>query len=660
MGTPRPAHETASRQADDFVLADREVVRRAEDILTFMANAVSAMKLFPSDHATVRNFVDALTGKFDDFFKSYARLEVGVEEYSFTCAGQVVYTDETTIKSLPFFFFKDGTQILYFYRGLGRQELLDFLELIKEVAQKPGGDNDIVAALWASDFPNIQYYAPDEFLENQILAEKREIVAERDLPELPSDLAHETLEIKVDLAKFSQGRIELKPEDMEKFHWRPGAEGPVPSPDDSSGLSPSPAATADPNLMEKFQWRPRAEEPHPEAARAEAQAEVPPPSPDDSSGLSHSPAATADPNLNESEVRELEAMVHANRVLWPEEEFVNLTAEVVYLEDDLAICAASLDVLSEFQLEQIRQGQFRTAKMIIGKVRDLLSHIGEGAPPKTALLGSCLRKLLGPKTLEAVETLLSTGAPVDWDALLEFFKLLGPMTLPMTAGFYEAQRDPAVKASILEFIKTTGGNDPGRIARLANDSRPALSLEVIRILTDLPDLKGISHLSVFMMFKSRDIKLEVIHALGGRRDEMSNRILMGFLNDPDEELRIQAAMKLNPIEEKSRIVHLIREASDPGFRKRSLKEKQAILSFLGRTRSAEALAFLVEVMGRTTLWPSAKNTEMRLAAVAGLESMGTADACAALEAGAQGRGRKVRESCAEASARILKDTAQRT
>jgi HEAT repeat protein len=155
------------------------------------------------------------------------------------------------------------------------------------------------------------------------------------------------------------------------------------------------------------------------------------------------------------------------------------------------------------------------------------------------------------------------------------------------------------------------------------------------------------------MFKSRDIKLEVIHALGGRRDEMSNKILMGFLKDPDEELRIQAAMKLNPTEEKSRIIHLIHEASDPGFRKKSLKEKQAILSFLGRTRSAEALAFLTEVLGRTTVFPSGKNTEMRLAAVAGLESMGTSEATAALEECARKRGRKVREACAEALARTL-------
>jgi len=229
--------------------------------------------------------------------------------------------------------------------------------------------------------------------------------------------------------------------------------------------------------------------------------------------------------------------------------------------------------------------------------------------------------------------------------------MLGPMTLSTAAGLFEAQTNQDVRAQILSFIEETGGHDPGLIVSLANDSRPDLSSEIIGIITRMPGQKGISHLSAFLMFKNRDIKLEVIHALGGMRDEMSNRILMGFLNDPDEELRIQAAMKLNPTEEKSRIVHIIHEASLPEFRKKSLKEKQAILSFLGRTRSEEALAFLVAALEKTTLLPSARNLETRLAAVAGLESMGTAEAAAALETGTGARGKRVREACAEALAR---------
>jgi hypothetical protein len=622
-----PSFPTAQRpEEDDLSLTDKRVVKKAEDILNCMANAVSAMKIFPSDHATVRNFVDNLYGKFSEFFHDHQRLEVGVEEYSFSFAGQVAYTDEMTIKSLPFFFFKDGTQILYFYRGIDRRELLEFLELIKAVSQKPGGDNDIVAALWESDFPNIQYYAPDEFLENQILAEKREVQSDQNLPELPSDLAHETLEVKVDLARFSEGRIELKSEDREKFQW--GLQG-------------------DEALEER--------------AAGEAKApDAPPASPDGSSGTERSPAASAEPNLTEAELQELEAMVRANRVLWPEDEFINLTAEVVYLETDLRICAASIDVLFDFQLDQIRQGHFPVATSVIRKLHELRTHIGTDAASKTVILESGLKKMTGPRALEAVEALLGTGMPIDWPALLGFLKMLGPSALQTAAGLYESRANPETRAQIFAFIEQTGGHDPGLVVSLANDNRPSLSLEIVGFLARMPGHKGVSHLSAFLMFKSRDIKLEVIHALGGIRDELSNRILMGFLNDPDEDLRIQAAMKLNPTEERSRTVHVIREASSPEFRKKSLKEKQAIFSFLGRTRSEEALAFLLACLEKTTLWPSARNTEMRLAAVAGLESMATAEAAGALEAGTRARGRRIREACAEALARIPAGTAPKT
>jgi HEAT repeat protein len=594
---------------------------QVKDILNTMANAVSAMKIFPSDHDTVKSFVDSLHRKFDDFFQRYQKLQVGVEEYSFTCGERVVYADEMTIKSLPFFFFKDGTEILYFYRGLDRAELLEFLELIKTVSQKPGGDNDIVAALWESDFSNIQYYAPDEFLENQILAEKKEAQTEENLPELPSDLAHETLEISVDRAKFSEGRIDLGTEDRERLARGLGGE--------------------------------ESEECRPETDGTEFSEPAALAVPDESAGVQDVPATSFEPNLSEAEVQELESMVRANRHLWPEEQFINLTAEIIFLEEDPATCAASVDVLQEFHFDQIREGHFPVATAIIRKVVELRSYIGSGAPQKIELLDSCLKKLTGPKTLEAIEATLAMNVSVDWTALLAFFKLLGPPTLPTAANLFEKQADPEVRDQILVFIRETGGPDPALVVSLANDARPALSLEVIGLLADMPNQKGIPHMSAFLMFKNRDIKLETIHALGRLRNEMANRILLGFLNDPDEDLRIQAAMKLNPVEEKSRIVHVIHEASSPEFRKKSLKEKQAILSFLGRTRSEEALTFLSAALGKTTLWPSTRNLEMRLAAVTGLASMGTPEAETALESGASGRGKRVREACAEALARIL-------
>jgi hypothetical protein len=103
----------------------------------------------------------------------------------------------------------------------------------------------------------------------------------------------------------------------------------------------------------------------------------------------------------------------------------------------------------------------------------------------------------------------------------------------MTAGF-EAQRPR--RQPDLEFTRPRAA-DPG--ARPPGQRFGRFVPEVIRILTTCRP-EGL-HLSVFPCSRA-GISPEVIHALGGRRDEMSNKILMGF-EGLDEEVRIQVAMK---------------------------------------------------------------------------------------------------------------------
>jgi hypothetical protein len=591
-------------------------LEKAGDLLHGLANTVSAMKIFPNEHATVRNFVDQLSQKFTAFLTAYDKLQVGIEEYSFTYGGKPVFTDEVAIKSLPFSFFKDGLQILFFYRGLDRQEVQEFLELIKSEAQKTAEDSDIVVALWERDFPNIQYYAPDEFLENRILGEARDSRALQDMPDLPEDLAGETIEVRVDTSKFTEGRVDLDPDDrgeVEKAAARPDQEdGP-----------PAPAATA--------------------AGQAEEA------DPSDRGRIS--PAAAMDPTLTESELNALETMVRANRTISPEEEYINLMVEIIYLDENTANCQASLNTLLEYHFEQLQHGHFHVAVLIIQKIHELGRHLA-GNAAKADLLAEFLRGTISPKTVEAVKTLLAKKKAMDWESLLGFFELLGPSSLGLAADLFEIAPDGEARHKVVAFIEKTGGRNPGLVAALADNARPALAREILGILSRVPDNRGIPHLSAFVNFQNKDIKFETVRVLGRARDEMANRILAGFLNDPDEEIRIQAAMTLDPAQGGARVQQILREASSREFQSKSLKEKEALLAFLGRARSTEALEFLRRTLKRAPLFGSKRLLELRLAAVAGLESMATEEAMDALQKGAIGRTRKVREACAAALVRM--------
>jgi HEAT repeat protein len=592
-------------------------VEKARDLLHFLSNTVSAMKIFPSEHATVRNFVDQLTQKFTDFLSAYQKLQIGIEEYSFTYGGRPVFSDELTIKSLPFFFFKDGLQIFFFYEGLDRQEILEFLELITAEAQKPAEDSDIVAALWERDFPNIQYYAPDEFLENRILSETSDAQARQEVPDLPADFAHETIEVRVDSSKFSKGKIELTSEDREE--------------------------------VQKVSARAEHEDaPMGDAAAEEDSGQERAAEKDDGK---ISPAAAMDPTLTEDELLSLESMVRTNRTISPQEEYINLMVEIIFLEEDLRHCQASLDALLEYHFDQLQHGNFHVAVLIIQKVHELGRSLA-GDPNKAALLESFLKRTISPKMLEAVKDLLDKKKTLDWESLLGFFRLLGTQALSLAADLFDIVPGGEARHKILVFIADAGIPNPGLLPSLADNARPDLAIEIIGILSRIPGNRGIPHLSAFLSFQNKAVKLEAIHALGKTRDEMANRILLGFMKDPDEEVRIQAAMKLDPTEGGARVQQIVGEASARGFQTKSLKEKEAILSFLGRTRSPEALAFLRRTLEKAPFFAPKRLLEMRLAAGAGLESMGTEEALGILQKGAIGRTKKVREACTAALVRL--------
>jgi hypothetical protein len=613
---PRPGEPVGAG-----ALPDPERAEKVRDLLHYLANTVSAMKIFPSEHATVTNFVDLLTAKFTAFLAVHQKLQVGIEEFSFTFEGKPVFTDEVAIKSLPFFFFKDGLHILFFYQGLDRPEVFDFLELIKTEAQKPAEDCDIVAALWERDLPNIQYYAPDEFLENRILAERQNSLSQHpDMTALPDDLARETIEVRVDTSKFSAGRIDLDGEDREQIRRASDRDADTEAEEEKAGgIEPEP----------------------PDRDEAAVQ---------DEPG-ERSPAAAMDPTLTEDELQSLETMVRANRTISAEQEYIDLMVEIVFLEKDPTACQASLDALLEYHFDRLQRGDFQVPVLIIQKVHELGRHL-VGVPEKAALLEAFLKRTVSPKTVEAVKSLLDKKKGLDWESLLGFFGLLGPPALGLAADLFDVAPDGEARHKILGFMEAAGAPHPGLLAALADPAKPELAREIVTILSGIPERKGLPHLSGFINFANRDIKLEVVHILGRTRDEMAGRILAGFLKDPDEEIRIQTAMKLDPGEGGSRVKQVLRDASGRDFASRSLKEKEAILSFLGRTRSPEALEFLGRTLLRAPFLASKRVLEMRLAAVAGLENMATEEASAFLQRGAIGRTKQVREACMAALTRM--------
>jgi len=194
---------------------EAQAFQQARELVLALANTISALKIFPAHHSSAIHFRRDFISRLKAFLDRFQKLELEVGEFAFYYQGKPVYQDEISSKSLPFFFYKDGLRVLALYQGMDEQEIGEFLELVRTESAKPAEESDLVNALWLKDLANVQYYAPEEFIENRILEERAESLNKKGLQIIPQELANRVVEIKVDRQKIFSGQVELRPEEKQ-------------------------------------------------------------------------------------------------------------------------------------------------------------------------------------------------------------------------------------------------------------------------------------------------------------------------------------------------------------------------------------------------------------------------------------------------------------
>jgi HEAT repeat protein len=562
---------------------DRVQQDRAREILLVLGTAVSAARLFPSEHPTVGNFISDLHQRLTEYLGKYGKLELGIEEQSFTLDGKMVFHDPNPARSLPFFFFKDGMKGLGFYRGLQKTELEGLLEAVRVVSRLPLEEGDIVNVLWEKDFPNIRYFAPDDFLETKI------------------GVGRPPLRPEVDVDRLNQGRVELTPEDLEEI--RKGTLGLNRSKENERAMD-------DPALPED---------------------------------IGRTLAGT-----DERETVEIEALLSANRQLSHKDEYLSLILEIIHLEDRPEQFPAIADVLEQYHQQAIHEGDFRRASKMLRALNEIKEVYANKNKLKSDLMDSIIALLSRKSNLVELRDSIDLGSISDSQGLFEYLRFFGPRSAGLVADVYERATSQDWRRRALDILKEIGKADLYELIGLVQESRPALSQEIIGLLNESDDKRIVTFLANIVSYKNTSVKLAAIRALGRIQNQAANKVLLGFLTDPNEEVRVYALDNMKKVADKQVLSHIFEAISEKGFAKKSEREKKALFGILGRSDSEEACSFLGEILTKVPFLPKPKHTERCLYSITALEQMRLSPSKDVLKEGAKRRHRKIRRACLKA------------
>lgn len=572
---------------------DEAKLEKVKDIVNLLARTVSLIKIYPPHHSSVKNFTDELLEKLTSFLDKRWKLELDIEEFSFIYQGKIVYHDESAIKSLPFLFFKDGMQKLFFYKGLKKDQFDEFLELIKKYYESPPGESDMVSLLWEKDFANIRYFAPDDFLETKIGIGKKPI------------------EFKIDRKEFQTGLIELTLEDKKEL---------------------SEASLASRNLEKGPAMKRLIEE---------------------KTEIESSDQVEKFSSLTEKENRSLKFMLDTNRKISPEEDLMLLILEMLHLEEDNEQFSGILHVMRDSFQDILDKGNFYLANQVLKQILELRQLFLSRSRQKVSLIDRFLNDIKNRKSLDLVKEALLKGNITDFDPLFDYLRLLGPQIIPFVAELFGKLESSDFRQKALEFFKEIGKKNFSFLMDIVDEERPSLTKEVIAILSSIKEKKTVQFLANFIPYRNKSIKQAAIKSLGKIEDLIATKILIGFLADEEENLRILAAQNLLYFPNSSVLKPVFNIIQKKDFKKKNRKEKIALLSILARSGSQDAWRILEEILKKPSFLSFPKQIENSLCAIKVLENAGTVEAIKILKKGAQVHHKKIRKATRFALEKLL-------
>ena len=566
---------------EDKITLDEKEIQEVEELIKLLTKTISTIKIFLEDHTTVKNQIEDLWLKLNAFLEKYQHMEIEIQELSFTYKNKLVFQDKKTIKSLPFLLYKDGMQTLSFYKGLKKEELREFMEIIKIVYELPPEESDIVNLLWEKDFANIRYFAPDEFLETKIGIGKK-------LPD-----------IQVDRDALFSGSIDLLPEDKTELQ----------------------TAREDPDILEQAD---KEEEEHLwEDAEFSEQT----------------------PTLTDQENRILDAMLMANRQVTPEDELVLLITEMLNLEEDSEKFKEILDAIIHVHKDLLQKGDFTRAYQLLNNLMEIKIIASYESGYKESLIQGFLHRLKTKEIESLIKRPLIDNKVKDFRLLFAYLDLLLESdALSLLGELYEKIINTEFRKGSLEYFREKGVKNPETLARLVDDNKTNLSKEVISILSSIQEKRSIQSFAVFIPSKNKTIKSEAIKSLGKFKDTTSNKLLLGFLNDSDENIRILAARNIPIIKDDSIIEHVIQMAKHKGFKDKNEKEIESILEILARSKTEKAYESLKKIIGKLSFFSGSKNTVIGLCAIESLKAVDNPESRKILKKGSRSKNKKIKEA----------------
>jgi tetratricopeptide (TPR) repeat protein len=330
---------------------------------------------------------------------------------------------------------------------------------------------------------------------------------------------------------------------------------------------------------------------------------------------------------------------------------VDVIFEVLGLEKEPEAYQDAIRILQKLLEALLNTGEFERAKELLNRLH-IIMEAYQLTDWQVQTIGRFVETLGDAEHAQRIGILLEKQTDLRLEDVSAYLLLLDSKAVPGLIKILGALSNSKARRMLCDVICELAKGKPESVIPFMDEPRWYLVRNLVYILGRIGEESSLPHLQKAYNHNEPRVRREVVQAAGLIGGTRAMALLMKSLKDPDLRIRSMGAINLARVGKKASLPALLEVIQAKDFPKRDPSEVKAFFDAVGSVGSNDALRPLRQILEQKGWFGGGIKDGVRLAAAGSLALIGSPEAKAILQAGADSREESIRRACLEAKRRF--------
>lgn len=333
------------------------------------------------------------------------------------------------------------------------------------------------------------------------------------------------------------------------------------------------------------------------------------------------------------------------------EKIANIVFEMLIQAENTTEYRDVYQFLKEIILYSLKQGNLNIFIAILRRA----SGLAEGAiisNNNKPHMEDLLAFVNSYESIKHIGEILDSDLEIDETILSEYIEFLDKNSLASYILLLGELKTIRGRGKVINILVRLGKKDIQPLLKSLQDHRWYVVRNIIYILRQIGDKKGVEHLINTAKHNDVRVRKESIKALGELKSPMALPVLKESLDDADLSVKKAAVKALGNIGNETVKRMILSKVSEKDFKKRDFNEKKIFYEALAKWNDDDVVNFMIRILKRWSFFKMSTHDEDRACAAHCLGIMGNKDVLPVLEKLRNSRNKLLNEHVNEAINKI--------